>query len=231
MVRKKSLKKIKLLKLQALLHFQMLVAAVFSTLSLIIFLKIGSEVIEQELLVFDSIITNFVYSFRTPAMTKVMMSLTSLGSPLFLGFIFLIFVVFLYTRRRKDVFIYSVILYSGVVLNFILKLVFERPRPLNLPLIHENTYSFPSGHAMDSFVFYFALSYFIFRETGSSKFSTLMFVIAGLIVFLVGISRIYLGVHYPSDVLAGYIAGFMWLISAILFEKVIIYKRVAKFKK
>lgn len=213
------------------MHFQMVIAAILSTFSLIIFLKIGSEILEKDILGFDSIITNFVYGFRTPAMTKVMMSLTSLGSPLFLGFIFLIFVVFLYTRRRKDVFIYSAILYSGVVLNFILKFMFERPRPLNLPLIHENTYSFPSGHAMDSFVFYFALSYFIFRETGSSKFSILMFVTAGLTVFLVGISRIYLGVHYPSDVLAGYIAGFMWLISAIFFEKVIIYKRISRNKK
>ncbi|EKD87117.1 MAG: hypothetical protein ACD_37C00032G0001 [uncultured bacterium] len=84
---------------------------------------------------------------------------------------------------------------------------------------------------MNSFVFYFAIAYFIYRETGNTKYFLTSIAITSLFVLFIGISRVYLGVHYPSDVIAGYIAGFIWLVSAILFDKTIIFERLTSSKK
>ena len=200
--------------------------------SLFLFLKIGSEVLENEFLKFDSLFTNFIYSFRSPNTTDFMLFITFLGSSLVLIFLSVITIIFISKYRKKDAFIFSAILGSAIILNFFLKLIYQRPRPDYLPIIHEKTLSFPSGHAMNSFVFYAAISYFVYRETKNPKLAIIITTFSLIIILLIGISRIYLGVHYPSDVLGGWIAGFFWFISAIIFEKIIIAKRLkGKFKK
>jgi len=160
-----------------------------------------------------------------------MMHFTFLGNAVTLFVLSLIMIFYIGTIRKKDAVIYTVILYSGVLLNLILKYIYQRPRPNEFPLIHENTLSFPSGHAMNSFVFFAALSYFIFRETRNVKITFIISILSVIIIGFIGLSRIYLGVHYPSDVVGGYVAGFLWFVSAILFEKIIIVKRLYKSNK
>ena len=213
-------------RLAFMLFIEIVFSIILSLAALFILLKMGNEVLEKEVFSVDVTITDLIYSFRSPFLTEIMRWFTFLGSPLFLFSLSVIGTLYIFTKRKRDALIYSVILYSGVILNLILKYIFQRPRPHHLPLISEDNYSFPSGHAMNSFVFYTALSYFILRETKNLTTSIFVFAISGIIIFLIGISRVYLGVHYPSDVIAGYVTGFLWFTSAILFEKTIIFERL-----
>lgn len=217
-------------RVDLLLLAEILAGLIISVIFLLIFLKIGTEIAEDELINFDSYITNFIYSFRSEAMTSIMKSISFLASPTFLICVALVMTAYVFTKRKKDAVIYVSIIITGILLNLILKSFFQRPRPEYLPLIHENSFSFPSGHAMNGLVFYLVLTYFVFRETGNKKLSYFILFVSMNLILLIGISRIYLGVHYPTDVIAGYVAGFLWFVSAILFEKAIIYKRLRKNK-
>lgn len=101
---------------------------------------------------------------------------------------------------------------GGGALNFLLKAVFQRPRP-DLPTVtlHLADFSFPSGHAMISLIFYGFLAFVLIRNTRSISRRWLISLCAALIPLVVGLSRLVLGVHYPSDVLAGWLAGATWL--------------------
>lgn len=218
-------------RLLFILHTQIVLSIFLILGALFIFLTIGSEILNNDAISLDTTLTNFMYSLRSPQMTSVMLSFTFLGSALFLFLASIVTILYIATKRKKDAIIFSLILYTGIILNLILKEVFQRPRPHNLPLIREDLYSFPSGHAMNSFVFYIAFSYFILRETKNPKITIFVFAASLILILCIGLSRIYLGVHYPSDVIAGYIAGFIWFVSAILFEKTIIFKRLRKLIK
>ncbi len=99
----------------------------------------------------------------------------------------------------------------GLGLTLLLKELYHRVRPDFLPLAYETSYSFPSGHAMNSLIFYTCLSFFVLNHVKNKQLRMIFFVLSGILIFLIGISRIYLGVHYPSDVIGGYAAGFCWL--------------------
>ena len=218
-------------KTASALFIQILLSVFLSVGSLIIFFKISREVLESAIIIFDVIITNYIVSFRSPQTTELMLFFTFLGGIFVFVTVSILMIFYIYSKRKKDAFIYLSIIYSAVIINFLLKLVFQRPRP-EIGLIPEITYSFPSGHAMNSFVLYMTFTYFIFRETKNKKLTFLIGVLSLFLIFMIGISRIYLGVHYPSDVLTGWIGGFFLLISAILCEKVIILERLyKKFKK
>jgi membrane-associated phospholipid phosphatase len=105
---------------------------------------------------------------------------------------------------------------GSAVLNQMLKGLFERPRPhFDHPLLIETSYSFPSGHAMESFVVYGMLAYFGVLALRSWEWRVGVVCGAALLVVLIGFSRMYLGVHYFSDVIAGYAAGGVWLSALI----------------
>jgi membrane-associated phospholipid phosphatase len=198
--------------------------------SLFVFLKLAYKIIDNETVFFDSSIINFMYSLRSPEMTALMKGITFLGGEIFLGTATAITILILFKKHKNDALNFIFILLFGIGLNLFLKDLFQRPRPDFMPLIHEATYSFPSGHAMNSFVFYMTLSYFIFHETRRKMLSILFASVSAIIVLLIGISRIYLGVHYPSDVIAGYAAGILWFCLVILFEKTVILLRSAGIK-
>lgn len=197
--------------------------------SLFIFGKLADKVIDKEVIFFDSIITNFIYQLRSPQMTEIMKGITFFGGEVFLGGAIVLTILVLFAKSyKKDAFIFSFILFFGIGLNLLLKNLFDRPRPHFLPLVHESSYSFPSGHSMNSFIFYMAVSYFIFRNTRNKKLGLWLSCIAGLLVLAIGFSRVYLGVHYPSDVLAGFAAGLLWFTIVLLFEKTILFLRLFK---
>ena len=107
---------------------------------------------------------------------------------------------------------YLFLIGGGSVLVFALKMVIHRQRPVSeTPLIHVGGWSFPSGHALMSVVFYGFITYLLFRRTESWRLRLFVIMAAGFIIFLVGLSRIYLQVHYLSDVLAGYMGGLFWV--------------------
>ena len=99
-----------------------------------------------------------------------------------------------------------------VVLNTVLKVIVQRPRPAGFRLISESGYSFPSGHSMVAMAFFGLLIWMVWRYHRRDVMRVVWCVCFGLVIAMVGISRIYLGVHYASDVLAGFCVSLIWLI-------------------
>lgn len=210
-----------------LLITEVVLGSLFALVMLYAFFKVGAEVIDKDISFFDNSMTHFVYSFRNSFLTEFMKVITNFGGEIFLGIAVIVTILVLLKSHKKDALIFSFILIFGAGLNFLLKNIFQRPRPSLTPLIKMDTsYSFPSGHTMNSFIFFTCLCYFIFRKLKNRKLGLLLTLVSGLLVFLIGVSRIYLGVHYPSDVIAGLIAGLIWFIAVLLFEKIIILLRL-----
>ncbi len=205
-----------------------IIVGVFLTIATLgAFFKLGEDVIDKEIISFDSSIIHFIYHFRTPIVTYFVNKISFLGGDIFLGTAITLTILYLFfNRHKKDALVFSFILFFGIGLNLLLKNMFHRPRPDLIPLVHETSYSFPSGHSMNSFIFYTCLSFFIFRKIKNKKLSIALIIISAIFIFLIGISRIYLGAHYPSDVLAGYIAGLCWFIIVLLFEKTLSFLRL-----
>jgi membrane protein DedA with SNARE-associated domain/membrane-associated phospholipid phosphatase len=158
-----------------------------------------------------------VHFFRTPLTTSFMTAFTALGGSRMItagGLTIAIYLIF--KKRFDDLLIYLTAILGGSFLSFILKTAVHRVRPhAGFALIQIGGWSFPSGHAMMSIIFYGMLAYLFIRKTQSWKLQVFAVSAAGLIVFLIGFSRIYLGVHYLSDVLAGYTGGLFWLTVSI----------------
>ena len=106
----------------------------------------------------------------------------------------------------------SGISFSGGTLNTIIKNIIQRPRPDHLRLIKQGGYSFPSGHSMIAVCVYGTLIYLVHKKVKNKKIKILLEVLLTLLILLIGISRIYVGVHYPSDVLTGYLISIIILI-------------------
>lgn len=100
----------------------------------------------------------------------------------------------------------------AAILNFLLKNILQRPRPTEYRLIDENGYSFPSGHSMVSMAFYGFLIYLIYQNIKNKKIKWTLICILSILIATIGISRIYLGVHYTSDVFAGFLVAIFYLI-------------------
>lgn len=183
-----------------------------------LFGKLAEDLIYQELTVFDSVISKFIAGFNTPETTQFMKLITTLGSTkILIPATFL--AIFMLNNRKKnkwDSIMMLVALGGGLLLNQLLKWVFQRPRPSIARLVEVGGYSFPSGHAMVSIAFYGFLAYLFWSNIRRTNLRYLVTFSMAILIALIGISRIYLGVHYPSDVLAGFAAGGFWLTSCIL---------------
>ena len=108
--------------------------------------------------------------------------------------------------------------------NFIVKNIIRRDRPIDINLIIENGFSFPSGHSMVSFAFYGFIIYYVYCSHLSKLGKTIIISILTLLVLMIGLSRIYLGVHYASDVIGGFVLALVYLIIFIKY----IYKKEKK---
>lgn len=97
------------------------------------------------------------------------------------------------------------------LLNERLKMIFQRPRPADPWLVHETGFSFPSGHSMVSMAFYGFLIYLVWRCVTNQKLKYTLTAVLGVLILLIGLSRIYLGVHYVTDVLGGFLIGLCYL--------------------
>lgn len=161
--------------------------------------------------VFDNAFVWMVRYFASPGLDKTMISITNLGFGFSYGVLVLttasILAVF---RRWIELKGLILCLSGGVVLNEILKHLFERARPEAFHIVAASGFSFPSGHAMISLCFYGMVAFLIVRKR-SWHLRIAGSIVTVLLVMAIGVSRIYLGVHYPSDVVAGYASGAMWL--------------------
>jgi undecaprenyl-diphosphatase len=164
-----------------------------------------------------------------------MNAITFFGGEFILAATIIISIVFFIEKHKSHAFLFSLMLIFGIAINLLLKDYFQRFRPDLEPLVYEVSYSFPSAHAMNSFIFYTAISYLVTRKIKNKALEYTCIVLAIMTILAIGMSRIYLGAHFPSDVIAGYMAGFCWFVTVLVFEKTIyayqLYKVSSKSKK
>jgi len=197
----------------------LLISLASATAFLILFTWLSEEVFEGELQHVDMGVRMKVHEFFSPSLTKFMQAMTFLGSIGFLTALFAILVAIWLLRGKKRPAAWLAIAVGGsVVLDVALKLTFHRSRPTPFVGTVPASYSFPSGHALSSFCFYGVLAGLLCARIENRVLRWLIWGAAGALVFCIGLSRIYLGVHYPTDVLAGYIAAAAW-VSTLLFAQ------------
>lgn len=161
----------------------------------------------------DDVIYKFIIGFKTPFLTFFFNFITFFASIEWLVIISIIILLFCKERKLK---IGLLIYLLGIALiTLLLKNIFIRERPFELMIIFEDGYSFPSGHSSSSMAFYGLLSYLIYKSKLVKYKKVILISSLILLILLIGISRIYLGVHYPSDVLAGFMVGLIYFIMVI----------------
>lgn len=177
---------------------------------LIIFLFILEDVLDKEITLFDTYLYYVIILFKNSNLTNFLKIITQFGDAIILITISLISLIIL--KNKKVGIAISLNLISIAFLNQILKRIIQRPRPEGFRLIEEKGYSFPSGHSMVSMAFYGLIIYFIYKYVKNKKVKTTICAILSILIILIGISRIYLGVHYASDVIAGFLISISYLI-------------------
>src|SRR5215210_6843893 len=183
-----------------------------------VFGGLAEDVLTNDPLVrYDRAIAAYLHSLATPPLTTFFLIVTAFGSIEAVALIGVLVAAFLAWKRRWLLLgTWLAAVGGSVVLNHLLKGLFARPRPFfEHPLLIETSYSFPSGHAMESLVVYGMLAYFAVLALRAWRARTAVVFGAALLVLLIGFSRMYLGVHYFSDVVAGYAAGGIWLSALI----------------
>jgi undecaprenyl-diphosphatase len=184
---------------------------------LFLFAWLSEEVFEGGLQRFDLHARMAVHEFFSPLVTKLMQAMTFLGSIRFLTALFILVVALMLAKGMKRPAVWLAIAVGGsVVLDVALKLGFHRARPVPFVGVAPQTYSYPSGHALSSFCFYGVLAGLLCARIDRLAIRVLIWTGSAALVVAIGLSRIYLGVHYPTDVIAGYLAAALW-VSALLF--------------
>ncbi len=189
-------------------------AALVATSGLV---KLHDEILEASFGHWDHAIQSWVHGLASPALTQVMLGLSWMGSTFALVPAVALAAGLLWWRRMKnDAVLVVAAALGGVALNEVMKLYFKRLRP-DLPwaFVHEHSFSFPSGHSVLAIVMYGIIVYKTLDKLHSRWARTALMVGALLMVAGIGVSRVYLGVHYPSDVAAGYFVGAVWLAAVI----------------
>lgn len=201
----------------ALLSVEMAAVVILFILSLIVFIIITRYVFILKKDQFDFQIFSFLENHVSERNNAIMLFFTFLGTHLFLIPASLLLIIFFLFIKKHKWFSIKVpaIAISSVLLMFLLKNFFGRERP-DIPLIREASgLSYPSGHALMSVTFYGLLIYILWRSVKTVWLKwTWTLLLLGLIL-TIGFTRIYLRVHYPSDVLAGFATGFLWLVISI----------------
>lgn len=187
--------------------------------------QLTEDVIESEGVVkLDEQFTAFLYSIRSNWLSQLFYALTQLGTREAVFAIGgLATIVFLYRRRYTAVLAFWLTMAGiGLSVQYGKKFI-SRDRPMEVAFYPEHNFSFPSGHATTSMALYGMLAYFMYRHLGRRRQRQVLLLASGVLIVMVGFSRIYLGVHFLSDVLAGFILGAMWVLLGISLMEVMAY--------
>jgi undecaprenyl-diphosphatase len=188
-------------------------------LLLFVFISLAGEVLEGDTTALDTRIlvalrntTDPSHSIGPAWLEYAMLDLTALGGPTVLALVVLAVVGFLLLQTMyRNALVVLATSMSGALVSMVLKHAFMRPRPTIVPHLREVvSTSFPSGHAMQSAILYLTLGTMLMRLADRRVTKVYCLAVAVVLTFLVGVSRVFLGVHYPTDVIGGWIIGFMW---------------------
>ncbi len=180
--------------------------------ALVVFGSLADGVRDQEVFALDAWATPFLHSIASPTTDLLFNTLTAMGSSIVVLPIFVVVLALLLMRRRFGAGLFlSVALGGSLVIDALTKLIFQRPRPkLDYAAVLPD-YSFPSGHSMNGVVFYVSIALVLWSAFGR-RVGVPALVIAALLAFGIGVSRIFLGYHYLTDVVGGWLAGVVWLL-------------------
>lgn len=194
-------------------YLSILVSIVLFVISLSLFLELTEELKDNDLGFYDYYFSEKIQNYRTPSLTSFNQFITHLGDRSTYIILSVVFAAFLliWTGKWKFALQTTLVLIISSISNIVLKQLINRERPSMDQLVSVSTLSFPSGHAMSAMAFYGFLIYLGFHLATSLGVKLAIFFTLGALILLIGFSRIYLGVHYPSDVLAGFIGGIIWV--------------------
>lgn len=216
-------------KLKTYKTWQLGLAFILFWTPVVVFLKITGEIIERQPIKVDSTILDWIHAQASPTLDTIFLIFTSIGNVEYILPITIVLFTYLLIRRRRHS---ALILFFGVggaaAANLVLKSLFHRDRPAFWQsLITETGYSFPSGHAMLSAALVLCILAIVWR----TKWRIPTIILGGLVVFMIGLSRLYLGVHYPTDVVAGWSVSAIWIGIVVVVVHGVLYEYHKKYFK
>ena len=190
----------------------LVVGIILAAIATWIFGEIAEKVMAGSTQAFDESVLRWLGAHHTKVLDAAMVEITALGTGTVVLMIVCIAALFLsLTRHRYSALLLLVATFGGLALNLVLKLFFDRPRPHVIVWgTNAVSSSFPSGHAMSATIVYSTVAYLAARLYKRAWQRWVTMFVAAIVITLIAISRLYLGVHYPSDVLAGAIIGLAW---------------------
>ena len=208
--------------------FLTIIALVVFVGSLNLFIELTEGLKSQSLATYDTSITDTVTGARSPFLTTYFKFVTEVGDAMGYLIVFVLCTLLFYLMFRNWEYVVqiSVVMILALSSNLILKEIINRARPDAEHLVTVETLSYPSGHAMMAMAFYGFLIYLVSTFKMNFFLRSTIILLLAVLILSIGVSRIYLGVHYPSDIAGGYIAGLIWVIfCAMVFNLIKIFKR------
>ena len=180
---------------------------------LLLFIVVTGLVITNNTLVFDNTIYKYISSIRCNFLDMFFKIITKFANVIT---VICLLIILLLVIKDNNRYILGITAIITTVVNNLLKVIIMRPRPSHEALINQSGYSYPSGHTMISVAIYGFLIYYTFKQINDKKIKTIIISLLTILIILIGISRIYLGVHYPSDIIGGYLLSLTILIGVII---------------
>ena len=159
---------------------------------------------------FDLYIYNIIISIKNDSLTEFVKFITNFGDTIYI--LMIILISFVFFRKKIYPKLITINILSIVFINQLLKHIIQRPRPSFPHLVKQGGYSFPSGHSMAAFGFYGFFIYLIYKSKLNKNVKILLITLLSILILLIGLSRLYLGVHYATDVIAGFIVSLIFLL-------------------
>jgi undecaprenyl-diphosphatase len=195
--------------------YELIAGLLLAVVALMFLAWLAQEMAGGDTMRLDNQIRTAIHRHASPNLTAAMRVITQIGSPAALiGLGLLAGFLFLRAGERRAVILFAMTMLGASLLNFTLKRTFHRPRPVPFfDTPSPSSYSFPSGHALFAFCFYGVIASIIAARIRSRLFRGIVWSAAIGLIAVIGFSRIYLGVHYPTDVAAGYAAALIWVVA------------------
>jgi membrane-associated phospholipid phosphatase len=197
-------------KITPRLQKRLVIATVLFWVPVLIFIELAEDILDKDPILLDTSLLNFIRSLSSDGLTTLFKFVTHGGDTVFILSATVLLAVYLYLKKRpRDMMAVLFSVGGAGIINLLLKLFFQRSRPdIELALITENSFSFPSGHAMGSAALGLVVAIMFLR----SKYRWPALLLSGTYIFVIGVSRVYLGVHYPSDIIAGWCISLAWVL-------------------
>jgi undecaprenyl-diphosphatase len=199
------------------LVLSILISFIVNLILILSFSLLADSVLDGNLITFDTLILKNLESLRSPIRTAIMLEITKFGYQYLIFLQLILTGLLIFKNKTKLALELGLIVIVGGCLNLILKSLYgvQRPTisPIYTPIYTEILYAFPSGHAMVAVTFYGLLMYLVYKSNWPWVYKIGFILVLFCLVLLIGLSRVYLGVHYPSDIIGGYLGGLLWLVA------------------